>query len=200
MCYYYINSLHAALHIKHCCDITLKPLWAILRHPCNVCFSFLSLLFLPLSLSPLVSWIDFPFVLDSRDAQCWFQLYGGCFIACSMFVYGGIPQFHSAHKSIPSGRAYPRVPSAPPPSQRWTRQTSDLLPKHTSVSTFAQMHVHTEPHVQMHSCIHKHSDTYMLNTLAQTHIHATNHHLHTQYLLLYHIAVNPVKKLCGQRK
>lgn len=51
MCYYYINSinqLHTALHIKHCCDITLKPLWAILRHSGNV------FLFFP-SLSPLLS-------------------------------------------------------------------------------------------------------------------------------------------------
>lgn len=68
-------------------------------------FFFLSLYF-TLTLSPLVSWIDFPFVLDSEDAQCWFQLYGGCFIARSVFVYGGIPHFHSAHKRIPSGRAY----------------------------------------------------------------------------------------------
>lgn len=60
-------------------------------------------------LSPLVSWIDFSFVSDSGDAQCWFQLYGGCFIARSVFVYGGIPQFHSAHKRIPSGRAYPSI-------------------------------------------------------------------------------------------
>lgn len=154
MCYYYINSLHAALHIKHCCDITLKPLWAILRHPCNVCFSFLSLSFLPLSLSPsrspLVSWIDFPFVLDSRDAQCWFQLYGGCFIARSVFVYGGIHQFHSATRGSPRAGHIP-ASSAPAAAPRWTRQTSDLCVStcaHRPVQTQTQWHtyVYTRTH------------------------------------------------------
>lgn len=63
----------------------------------------------PFPCPPPISWIDFPFVLDGRDTQCWFQLYVGCIIACSVFVYGGIPQFHSAHKEIPSGLAYPGV-------------------------------------------------------------------------------------------
>lgn len=63
----------------------------------------------PFPCPPPISWIDFPFVLDGRDTQCWFQLYVGCFIACSVFVYGGIPQFHSAHKEIPSGLASPGV-------------------------------------------------------------------------------------------
>lgn len=127
MCYYYINSFHITLYFKNCCDVTLKLLWAILRPPCNVCFSFfLSFSFSP-SLSPFVSWIDFAFVLDSSDAQCWFLLCGSCFIACSMFVYCGILQFHSARGSPRAGHI--PVSAVPSPPQRWTRKMSDLFPK-----------------------------------------------------------------------
>lgn len=90
--------------ITSSCDITLKllrPYWGA-----RVAFVALSLPSLSASLS---SWIDSPFVFDSRDARCWFQLCGSCFIARSMFVCGGFPQFHSAHKRIPSGRAFPSV-------------------------------------------------------------------------------------------
>lgn len=75
-------------------------------------------------------------------------------------------------------------------------QTSDLFPKHTSVLVYAQMDTHTETHAQTQ----KHSDTYT-HAHTYTHLtHTTNYHLHSQYLLLYHIAVNPVTKLCGERK
>lgn len=60
MCYYYINWLLATLHSRCCCT-TLKLLWAIT----GTLVMFVFLFFPPLA---LVSWIDFPFVLNSRDA------------------------------------------------------------------------------------------------------------------------------------
>lgn len=110
----------------------------------NVCFFSSSFCFFP-SFSPSVSWIDFPFVSNSRDAQCWFQFYGTCFIALSVFGYGGIPQFHSAHKRIPSGRAYPSI-FCPSTSLRWTRRTSDLSPKkHARLHTIGHVVHHRPP-------------------------------------------------------
>lgn len=108
------------------------------------------------SRSPLVSWIDFPFVLDSRDAQCWFQLCGGCFIARSMFVYGGIPQFHSATRGSPRAGHIP-ASSALAAAQRWTRQTSDLC-----VSTCAHRPVQTQTqwHTYVYSIARTHTRTH----------------------------------------
>lgn len=143
----------------------------MLRHPCNVCFSFLSLSF-SRSLSPLVSWIDFSFVLDSRDAQCWFQLYGGCFIACSVCLW-----WHSSiqfsTQEDPLGPGISQRPLLLQPSQRWTWLTSDLLPKHTGVSTYALLlyarmqththnrrnpntvtHIYADEHTRAHACTH----------------------------------------------
>lgn len=54
-------------------------------------------------------------------------------------------------------------------------------------------HMHKYTHANTNTVTHKYTHEYTLS-------HTTNHHLHTQYLLLYHIAVNPVKKLCGERK
>lgn len=166
-----------------------------------VMFVFLFFPSLSPALSPLVSWIDFSFVLDSRDAQCWFQLYGGCFIACSVFVYGGIPQFHSAHKRIPSGRAYPSV------------LCSSNIPEMDQANIWSLTQTHQCVQICTYICTHRYACTNTLvqtparwltymprNTLACKRAHTTNRHLHTQYLLLYHIAVNPVKKLCGERK
>lgn len=85
---------------------------------CSLSFSNLGLTF-------LLCWI--------AGTQCWFQLCGGCFIARSMFVYGGIPQVLSARKRIPSGPAYPSVLC----SSNHSRDGSDLFLKHTSVSAWA---------------------------------------------------------------
>lgn len=71
----------------------------------------------------------------------------------------------------------------------------------TLVCTRAQMYVHIKTHAQTCSCQHKNNDTHShAHSYTQAHTYTTNHHLHTQYLLLFHIAVNPVKKLCGERK
>lgn len=93
------------------------------------------------------------------------------------------------HSTVPfNTRENPFRPgiSALPTSRRWTRQTSDLFPKHTSVSARGQRYA---PRRNTCEC-----------AFTRTHLHATNHHHHTQYLLLFHIAVNPVKKLCGEKK
>ncbi len=131
-----------------------------------VMFVFLFFPSLSPSLSPLVSWIDFPFVLDRRDAQCWFQLYGGCFIACSVFVYGGIPQFHSAHKRIPSGRAYPSV------------LCSSTIPEMDQANIWSLTQTHQCVHICTNVCARR--DT-CANTNTVTHIYIYTHeHTHTQ--------------------
>lgn len=170
-----------------------------------VMFVFLFFPSLFRSLSSSVSWIDFPFVPECTDAQCWFQWCSGCFIARSVFVYGGIPQFPFSTQENPLRPGISHRPLLLPTSQRWTGRTSDPLPKHTNVSAYALMYAHIETHVHsllMHTQWHTFSQTHMHS---HTHIHkhtpyTTNRHFHTQYLLLFHIAVNPVKKLCGERK
>lgn len=166
MSYYYINSLHTVLH-----SIAVTLHWNPFGPYRGTLVMFVFLFFL--CLSPLVSWIDFPFVLDSRDAQCWFQFYGSCFIACSVFVYGGIPQFHSAHKRIPSGRAYPSI------------FCSSTIPEMDQANIWS---------------LTQKTQVCLAHTYTQAHMYTTSHYLHTQYLLLYHIAANPVKKLCGEKK
>lgn len=140
-----------------------------------VMFVFLSFPSLSPSLSPLVSWIDFPFVWDSRDTQCWFQLYGGCFIACSVFVYGGIPQFHSAHKRIPSGRAYPSVlcsSTIPEMDQAniWSlTQTNQCVHICTNVGTHTctntLMQTQTQWHTNILMSTHSHTPQTTISTL-----------------------------------
>lgn len=81
--------------------------------------------------SPLLSWIDFPFC---AGWQCWFQPHAGCFVARSVFAYGGIPIQHA--RGSPWARRSPTSAAAPTP-RRWTRRASD--PLRTSVSTHVKV-------------------------------------------------------------
>lgn len=146
------------LHIRHCCEIIVQWNPFRLQRGTLVMFVFFFPSLFP-PLSPLVFWIDSPFVLDSRDTQCWFQLFGSCFIARSMFIYGGIPQFHSAHKSSPWGRAYPSIlcsSTIPVMDQAniWSL-TQTRLCVHRCTNKETSSHKRSDTHILVHAKTHR---------------------------------------------